>query len=176
MSSGNKTKYVSWIEARNATLHCLTGCAIGEVTGMIIGTALGLDNIHTVIISVTLAFLFGYALTMKSVLKSGVSFRTALAVAFAADTVSIAVMEVVDNGIMLSIPGAMNAGLINWVFWAAMVVSLAIAFLVAWPVNRLLISKGLGHAKAHAYHQHHNHEEHHDHTANHEHMNHASHH
>jgi hypothetical protein len=172
MSVKERMKYVSWAEARNATLHCLTGCAIGEVTGMIIGTALGLDKIHTVIISVTLAFLFGYALTMKSVLKFGVSLRTAFTVALAADTVSIAVMEVVDNGIMLSIPGAMDAGLINWIFWAAMAGSLAIAFLVAWPVNRYLISKGLGHAKAHAYHDHSKYEAHHEHHEG----NHMSHH
>jgi hypothetical protein len=125
---------------------------------MIIGTALGFTNIGTVILSISLAFLFGYALTMKSVLQAGVSFRTAVGVALAADTVSIAVMELVDNGFMLAIPGVMDAGLGSWVFWAALAGALIIAFFAAWPVNRILISKGLGHAKVHEYHNHNTHE------------------
>lgn len=138
--------------AVSATLHCLTGCAIGEVLGMVVGTALGLSNGPTVLLAVILAFFFGYSLTMASVLRAGVSFRRALGVALAADTVSIAVMEVIDNVFMVVIPGAMGAGLANWLFWVSLAVSLALAFVLTVPVNRSLIKRGRGHAVVHAYH------------------------
>ena len=138
--------------AVSATLHCLTGCAIGEVLGMIIGTALGWSNLGTIVLAVALAFLFGYSLTIRPVLKSGLPFKAAIGVALAADTVSIAVMEIVDNAVMVLVPGAMEAGLTNWLFWVSLVVSLAIAFVVTVPVNRWLISRGKGHAVVHQYH------------------------
>jgi Domain of unknown function (DUF4396) len=139
-------------QAIDATRHCLTGCAIGEVLGMVIGTALGWHTAATVIVSIALAFLFGYALTMRSVLRSDVSFRRALGVALAADTVSIAVMELVDNAVVLLVPGAMAAGLTSPLFWGSLAASLAIAFVVTVPVNRALIARGRGHAAMHAYH------------------------
>ena len=138
--------------AAAATLHCLTGCAIGEVVGMVIGTAAGLSNTATVVLSVALAFVFGYALTMRGVLRAGIGFGDALKVALAADTVSIAVMEIVDNAIVLAVPGAMEAGLASWLFWASLALSLAIAFVVTVPVNRWMIGRGRGHAVVHAYH------------------------
>jgi hypothetical protein len=138
--------------AVSATLHCLTGCAIGEVLGMVIGTALSWSNLATVVISVVLAFVFGYSLTIRPVLKSGLPLRAAIGVALAADTVSIAVMEVVDNAVMVGVPGALNAGLGNWLFWASLVFSLAVAFAVTVPVNRWMISRGKGHAVVHQYH------------------------
>jgi hypothetical protein len=138
--------------AVTATLHCLTGCAIGEVLGMVIGTALGWSNTATVVLAIVLAFVFGYSLTLTPVLRSGVAFGAALGVAFAADTVSIAVMEVVDNLIMLLVPGAMEAGLGSPLFWGSLAVALAVAFVVTVPVNRALISRGKGHAVVHRYH------------------------
>jgi hypothetical protein len=138
--------------AISATLHCLTGCAIGEVLGMVIGTALGWSNLSTIALAVALAFVFGYALTIRPVLKSGVPLRTAIGVAFAADTVSIAVMEIVDNGVMLAVPGAMEAGLGSWLFWVSLAFALAVAFVITVPVNRWLISRGKGHAVVHQYH------------------------
>nr|WP_211348519.1 DUF4396 domain-containing protein [Saccharothrix texasensis] len=138
--------------AASATLHCLTGCAIGEVLGMIIGTALGWGNLATVVLAVGLAFVFGYALTMRGVLKAGVGFRRALKVALAADTISIAVMEIIDNAVMLTVPGAMEAGLSSWLFWGALAFALAVAFVVTVPVNKWLIGRGSGHAVVHAYH------------------------
>jgi hypothetical protein len=138
--------------AWSATLHCLTGCAIGEVLGMIIGTGLAWSNGATIAISVVLAFFFGYALTMRPLLRSGLAFGRAARLALAADTASIAVMEVVDNAVMVAIPGAMNAGLANVVFWASLALSLAIAAVAAFPVNRWLISRGLGHAVVHEFH------------------------
>ncbi len=140
--------------AASATLHCLTGCAIGEVLGMVIGTALGLGNVATIILAIALAFVFGYALTMRGVLKSGLAFAAALKVALAADTVSIAVMEIIDNAVMVVIPGAMEAGLANLLFWGALAFSLALAFVVTVPVNKWMIGRGLGHAKVHAHHGH----------------------
>ena len=145
---------VSWSTAASATLHCLTGCAIGEVLGMVIGTALGLHNVATVVLSVALAFLFGYALTMRGVLRAGVAFRAALGVALAADTVSITVMEILDNTVMLTVPGAMDAGLGSLLFWGSLAFSLVVAFLLTTPVNRWMISRGRGHAVVHAYHHH----------------------
>ena len=138
--------------AISATLHCLTGCAIGEVLGMIIGTALGWSNLATIVLAVVLAFVFGYSLTIRPVLKSGLPLKAAIGVAFAADTVSIAVMEIVDNGVMVLVPGAMEAGLTSWLFWASLAFSLAVAFVVTVPVNRWLISRGKGHAVVHQYH------------------------
>jgi hypothetical protein len=138
--------------AVSATLHCLTGCAIGEVLGMVIGTALGWPNLGTVVLSVVLAFVFGYSLTVAPVLRSGLALGAALGVAFAADTVSITVMEIVDNAIVLLIPGAMEAGLGSLLFWGSLVASLVIAFVITVPVNRLLIGRGRGHAVMHQYH------------------------
>jgi hypothetical protein len=138
--------------AAQATLHCLTGCAIGEVLGMVIGTSLGLHNLGTVVLSIALAFLFGYALTMRGVLRAGVPFRQAVGIALAADTVSIAVMEVIDNTAMLAIPGAMDAGITSALFWFSLAGSLALAFVVTTPINRALISRGKGHAVVHQLH------------------------
>lgn len=140
--------------AASATLHCLTGCAIGEVLGLLIGTMLGWQNWATVTLAVLLAFAFGYSLTMGPILRSGLTFAQAVRVALAADTVSITVMEVMDNAVMLSIPGAMGAGLSNALFWLALAVAFALAFVVTLPVNRWLISRGRGHAVVHEYHGH----------------------
>jgi hypothetical protein len=138
--------------AVSATLHCLTGCAIGEVLGMVIGTALGWSDGATIALAVALAFLFGYSLTVAPVLRSGLPLRSALGVAFAADTLSITVMEIVDNGIMLLVPGAMEAGLTSFLFWGSLALALVVAFLVTVPVNRWLIARGKGHAVVHQYH------------------------
>lgn len=144
----------TWTMAISATLHCLTGCAIGEVLGMVIGTAIGLPNWGTVVLAVALAFFFGYALTLRGVLRTGVSFGAAVKVALAADTVSITVMEVVDNAIMVAVPGAMDAGVSSLLFWGALAFSLAVAFVLTVPVNRWLISRGKGHAVVHHAHHH----------------------
>jgi hypothetical protein len=141
--------------AISATLHCLTGCAIGEVLGMVISTALGWHNAANIAISIVLAFFFGYSLAIRPVLAAGVPFRQAVGVALAADTVSIAVMEIVDNTSLLVIPGAIDAGLGDLLFWGSLVASLAIAFVVTVPVNRWMISRGKGHAVVHQYHHHH---------------------
>ena len=138
--------------ALTATLHCLTGCAIGEVLGMVIGTALGWGDLPTVALAVALAFVFGYAFTVGPVMRSGRTLRAAVPVALAADTVSISVMEVVDNALMLTIPGAMDAGLGAPLFWGALAVSLLVAFVVTLPVNRWLIGRGRGHAVVHGMH------------------------
>jgi Domain of unknown function (DUF4396) len=140
--------------AAQATLHCLTGCAIGEVLGMVIGTATGLHNAATVALSIVLAFVFGYALTMSKVLRQGVGPRAALGVALAADTVSILVMELMDNAVVVAVPGALDAGLDTLLFWGSLAVSLVVAFVVTTPVNRWLISRGRGHAVMHRYHDH----------------------
>jgi len=140
-----------------ATVHCLTGCAIGEVLGMIIGTALGWGNVATIVLAVVLAFVFGYSLTMLPLLRAGLALGAAVPLALASDTISIAVMEIVDNAIMLLIPGAMDAGLTNLLFWGSLAVSLLIAGAVAFPVNRWLIVRGKGHAVVHAHHGHHEH-------------------
>jgi hypothetical protein len=153
--AGTTRAATTWTMAAQATLHCLTGCAIGEVLGMMIGTALGLHNAATVALSVALAFVFGYALTMRGVLRAGVDFRTAVKVALAADTVSIAVMEVLDNAVMVTVPGAMDAGLTSALFWASLAFSLVVAFLFTTPVNRWMISRGKGHAVVHHYHHEH---------------------
>ena len=135
-----------------ATLHCLTGCAIGEVLGMVIGTALGLSNPATIALAVALAFVFGYSLTMVPLLRAGLALSVALPLAFASDSFSIAVMELVDNGVMLGVPGALDAGLADPLFWGALAFSLAVAFVFAFPLNRYLIDRGQGHAVVHAYH------------------------
>jgi hypothetical protein len=140
--------------AFTATLHCLSGCAIGEVLGMVIGTALGLSNLQTIGLAIVLAFISGYALTMLPLLKAGMGLAGASRLALAADTASIAIMEVVDNAVMLLIPGAMDAGLSSPLFWGSLAVALVIAGVAAYPVNRWLIARGAGHAKVHVHHGH----------------------
>ncbi|AFK54071.1 DUF4396 domain-containing protein [Tistrella mobilis] len=141
--------------AFTATAHCLSGCATGEVLGLVIGTALGWATAPTIALAVVLAFFFGYAFTMIPLLRAGLAFGAVLKLALAADTVSILIMEIVDNAIMLVIPGAMDAGLASPLFWGSLAVALLIAGAVAFPVNRWLISRGKGHAVVHAHHQHH---------------------
>ncbi|WP_245644454.1 DUF4396 domain-containing protein [Nocardioides jensenii] len=138
--------------AANATLHCLTGCAIGEILGLMIGTALGLTNAVTIALAVALAFFFGYTLSTLPLIQAGAGFGAALSVVFAADTLSIAVMEIVDNLVMAVIPGAMQAGLVNPIFWLGMIIALTVAFIAAFPVNRYLIDRGKGHALTHKFH------------------------
>ncbi len=140
--------------ALSATTHCLTGCAIGEVLGMVIGTARGWTNASTIALSVALAFLFGYALTLAPLLRAGLSIGAAFSLAFASDTVSIALMEIIDNLIMVLIPGAMDAGLRAPLFWFSLAAALIVAGALAFPVNRWLISRGRGHAVIHRYHEH----------------------
>ncbi|MFT7836678.1 DUF4396 domain-containing protein [Saccharothrix sp. BKS2] len=140
--------------AVSATLHCLTGCAIGEVLGMVVGTALGLPPWGTVALAVALAFFFGYLITLRRVLGFGLALGAAVKLALAADTASIAVMELVDNAIMLVVPGAMTAGVASPLFWGALAFSLAVAFVLTVPVNRWLIARGKGHAVMHHVHSH----------------------
>ena len=142
----------SWQTAASATLHCLTGCAIGEVLGMVLATWWGWATVPSVALAVALAFFFGYLLTVTSVRRAGLAWTAAVKVALAADTVSILVMEIVDNAVMVGVPGAMHAGLANWVFWAALASSLVVAFVVTLPVNRAMIARGKGHAVVHEYH------------------------
>jgi hypothetical protein len=137
-----------------ATAHCLTGCAIGEVLGMVIGTALGWSSLQTVFLAIGLAFVFGYSLTMLPLVRSGLGVAAAIPLALASDTISIAIMEVVDNAVMLAVPGAMDAGLDSAGFWGALAFALAVAFAAAVPVNRWLIARGRGHAVVHAHHAH----------------------
>jgi hypothetical protein len=137
-----------------ATWHCLTGCAIGEVLGVMIGTALGWGNLPTIVLAIVLAFFFGYSLTMLPLLRAGLAFGVAVPLALASDTLSITVMEIVDNLIILIIPGAMAAGLGDILFWSSLAFSLVIAFMAAFPVNRWLIARGKGHAVIHAHHAH----------------------
>jgi hypothetical protein len=140
--------------AVSATVHCLTGCAIGEVLGMILATWWGWGNLASIVLAIALAFFFGYSLTIAPVLRAGVPFRRALPVAFASDTASISVMEIVDNAFILLVPGAIDAELSDSLFWWSLGVSLVIAFAFALPLNRWLISRGKGHAVVHAYHTH----------------------
>jgi hypothetical protein len=140
--------------ALSATAHCLTGCAIGEVLGVMIGTALGWGNLETIVLAIALAFLFGYSLTMLPLLRAGLAFAAAVPLALASDTLSIAVMELVDNAILLVVPGAMEAGLDTLLFWVSLAFALLIAGMAAYPVNRYLIARGRGHAVVHAYHGH----------------------
>ena len=135
-----------------ATLHCLAGCAIGEVLGMVIGTALGWGNLETIVLAVALAFVSGYLFTMIPLLRSGLALGAATRIALAADTASITIMEIVDNLVMLVIPGAMDAGLDSLLFWGSLAFALAVAGIAAYPVNRWLIGRGRGHALAHAHH------------------------
>jgi Domain of unknown function (DUF4396) len=139
--------------ALSATTHCLTGCAIGEVLGMAIATAAGWGNLASIVVAVALAFFFGYLLTLWPVLRAGLSLRQATGIALAADSVSIAIMEAVDNGFVLVVPGALDAGLGDAKFWWSIGLGFAIAFGPAWAVNRWLIARGKGHAVAHEYHQ-----------------------
>ncbi|MEU6251816.1 DUF4396 domain-containing protein [Streptomyces sp. NPDC047043] len=142
----------TWSTAAQATLHCLTGCAIGEVLGMVIGTALGWGNVPTTVLAIVLAFFFGYSLTLRGVLKAGLGFRAAFRVALAADTLSIAVMELIDNGVIVVWPDAMDAELMDALFWISLALSLVIAFVVTVPVNKWMIGRGKGHAVVHQYH------------------------
>jgi len=135
-----------------ATLHCLLGCAIGEVAGLLIGTAWGWSNSATIALAVVLAFLAGFALTALPFLRRGYPLKAALKIALAADAASITLMEIVDNALMLAIPGAMDASIDSLFFWGSMAVSLAVAGLAAYPVNRWLIARGRGHAVAHSHH------------------------
>ncbi|MFB8027845.1 DUF4396 domain-containing protein [Streptomyces sp. NPDC056465] len=143
---------VTWGAAAKATLHCLTGCAIGEILGMAIGTALMWGNAATMVLAIALAFVFGYSLTLFAIRKAGLDFKTAIKVALAADTVSIIVMELVDNGIIALVPGAMDAHLDETLFWTSLLGGFVIAFLLTTPVNKWMIGRGKGHAVVHAYH------------------------
>jgi len=140
--------------AFSATVHCLTGCAIGEVLGMVIGTALGFSDLGTVALAIVLAFFFGYSLTSLPLLRSGMPLAAVVPLALASDTISITIMEIVDNAIMLAIPGAMDAGLGHIGFWAALAAALLIAGAAAYPANRWLLARGKGHAVVHAHHGH----------------------
>jgi hypothetical protein len=142
----------SWGTAARATLHCLTGCAIGEILGMAIGTALAWSNAATMVLAIALAFLFGYSLTLYAVRRAGLGWKAAIRVALAADTVSIAIMELVDNLVIALTPGAMDAGLSEGLFWSALLGGFAVAFVVTTPVNKWMIGRGKGHALAHAGH------------------------
>lgn len=143
--------------AATATLHCLTGCAIGEVLGMIISTAANWTALSSIVLSFFLAFVFGYGLSMRSLMQAGLGFNKSLKIALAADSMSILVMELSDNGFILVVPGALYAGLNTLLFWTSLGISLIVAFVVAFPVNRFLISHGRGHAIAHKYHSSHKH-------------------
>ena len=153
--SGHGTAHgdASWRTAASATLHCLTGCAIGEVLGMVLGTWWGWGTWSTVALAVVLAFFFGYLLTVTSVRRAGLAWGAAIKVALAADTLSILVMEIVDNAVMVTVPGAMESGLASWIFWAALAFALLVAFVVTLPVNRVMIARGKGHAVVHEFHR-----------------------
>ena len=138
--------------AVQATLHCLTGCAIGEVLGMVVATALGLGDLPSILLAIALAFVFGFALTVLSLRRTGIPPGRALSLAFASDTISIAVMELIDNAFILLVPGALAAGLDDGLFWWSLAASLAVAFVLTVPVNRALIARGRGHAVVHALH------------------------
>jgi hypothetical protein len=138
--------------AASATLHCLTGCAVGEVAGMIISTAFAWRSAPSIALSIILAFVFGYSFSIRPLLRHGLSLQQALKLALAADTASIATMELADNAFVLAVPGAISAGLNTTLFWASLIISLVVAFAVAFPVNRWLIARGKGHAVVHQYH------------------------
>jgi hypothetical protein len=152
-TSANKTAFL-------ATLHCLTGCAVGEVLGMVISTALNWSAVPSIVLAVGLAFLFGYLFSAIPLLRANLSIKKAFTLVLAADTLSITVMELVDNGFIMAVPGAIHAGLDTALFWVSMTLALVAAFIVAFPVNKYLIGKGMGHAVVHKYHQH-NHTHHH---------------
>ncbi|MEU5366477.1 DUF4396 domain-containing protein [Streptomyces sp. NPDC005925] len=141
-----------WSMAAKATLHCLTGCAVGEILGMAVGTALEWGNLRTMLLAIALAFLFGYSLTLFAVVRAGLDLTSAVKVALAADTVSIAVMELVDNAIIVFTPGAMDAQLSDGLFWSSLLGGFAVAFVITTPVNKWMIGRGKGHAVAHAHH------------------------
>lgn len=143
--------------AMSATLHCLVGCAIGEVLGLVIGTALGWSALGTIVLAVTLAFVFGFALSTLPLRRAGLGFAAALSIVFAADTLSIATMEIVDNAVMMIIPGAMSAGLVSPLFWVSMPIALTVAYFAAYPVNKYLLKKGKGHALVMKYYEGHSH-------------------
>lgn len=143
--------------AASATLHCLTGCAIGEISGLIIGTILGFSTLGTIALAVALAFLFGYSFSTIPLLRLGMGFFAALSVVFAADTLSIATMEVVDNAVMAIIPGAMESGIVNPIFWVSMPIALTAAFFAAYPVNKYLLKRNKGHALLMQHHEAHGH-------------------
>ena len=138
--------------ALSATLHCLTGCGIGEVLGLVIGTTLGWGTVATIALAVALAFFFGYLMTLVPLLRSGMSMSRAMRVALAADSVSITVMEIIDNAVILAVPGAMSAGLASWLFWVSLAFALIVAAFVVFPVNRWMIARGRGHAVVHGHH------------------------
>jgi hypothetical protein len=140
--------------AISATLHCLSGCAIGEVLGLVIGTAFGWNSLSTTVLAVILAFVFGFSLSALPLIRGGLSFREALSVVAAADTLSVTTMEIVDNAVMLLIPGALHAGLADPLFWISMALSLVAAFFAAFPVNRYLLTRGKGHALLMQHHDH----------------------
>jgi hypothetical protein len=142
----------TWSTAVSATVHCLTGCAIGEVLGMVLATWWGWGNLASIALAIVLAFFFGYLLTYASVRRHGVSRREGVRLALASDTVSITTMEIVDNAILLVVPGAMVAGLASWLFWGSLAFALAVAFVLTVPVNYWLISRGRGHAAVHDIH------------------------
>lgn len=146
------TEQSSWRMSISATLHCLLGCSIGEIGGLLIGTAAGWSNTLTLVVSIVLAFICGYSLSMVPLLKHHLPFRRALVVILLADTLSITAMEITDNTVMAIVPGAMGAGLNNILFWVTMPLSLAVAFAVAVPVNEFLLRRGQGHALVHKYH------------------------
>src|SRR4051794_24130344 len=152
MDHMQRTRDAGWSMAVSATLHCLTGCAIGEVLGLVLATWWGWSNGASIALAIVLAFFFGYSLTIIPVLRSGIALKTAIGVALAADTVSILTMEIVDNAVVLAVPGAMEAGLTDWLFWASLALSLLVAFAITVPVNRALIARGRGHAVVHQYH------------------------
>jgi hypothetical protein len=141
-----------WGTAARATLHCLTGCAIGEILGLAIGTALAWHDAPTMILAIALAFVFGYSFTLFAVIRAGLGLKAAVGVALAADTVSITVMELVDNGVILLVPGAMDAHLSDGLFWGTLAFAFAVAFVVTAPVNKWMIGRGKGHAVVHRYH------------------------
>lgn len=141
-----------WATAARATGHCLTGCALGEILGMAVGTTLLWGNVPTMVLAIALAFVFGYSLTLFAVRRAGLGVRAAVRTALAADTVSIAVMEAVDNGVIAVVPGALDAQLTDGLFWASLLGGFLLAFLLTTPVNRWLIARGAGHAVVHAHH------------------------
>lgn len=141
-----------WPTAARATLHCLTGCAFGEVLGLVIGTAFAWHDVPTMVTAIALAFIFGYSLTLYAVLKAGLTVKAAVKIALTADTVSIVVMETVDNSVVVLVPGALDAHLTDLLFWGSLALSFVVAFLVTTPVNRWMIGRGKGHAVLHAYH------------------------
>ncbi len=150
----------SWRMAITATLHCLTGCAIGEILGMVLATWWGWGNLESIVLAIVLAFFFGYLLTFLAVRRAGLDVRAAIGTALAADTISILTMEVIDNAFLVAFPGAMEATLLDALFWVSLAVALALAFVATVPVNRWMIQRGKGHAVVHQMHEGHDHTHH----------------